>query len=80
MVLGDAVSTLIRNVCMDFEPCFKVYHLVSVHPRSIKIGQMTTFNMIFLVTLSIAQNVILGPVRCAISEWPILFRGCISGV
>ena len=29
----------IRDVCMDFEPCFKVYHLVSAYPRSIKLGQ-----------------------------------------
>jgi len=45
MVLGDAVSTL-RDVCMDFEPCFKVYNLVSVHPVGIKPGQMTTLNAI----------------------------------
>ena len=25
----------IRDVCMDFEPCFKVHNLVSVHPKSI---------------------------------------------
>ena len=24
----------IRDVCMDFEPCFKVHNLVSVHPKS----------------------------------------------
>ena len=23
----------IRDVCMDFEPCFKVHNLVSVHPK-----------------------------------------------
>ena len=26
---------------MDFEPCFKVHNLVSVHLKSIKLGQMT---------------------------------------
>ena len=41
MVLGD-----IRDVCMDFEPCFKVHNLVSVHPKSIKLGQMTSLNAI----------------------------------
>ena len=37
---GDAVSTL-GTVCMDFEQCFKFYNLVSVHPKSMKLGQMT---------------------------------------
>ena len=37
----------IRDVCMDFEPYFKVYNLVSVHPKSIILGQMTNVNMIF---------------------------------
>ena len=34
---------------MDFEPCFKVYNLVSVHPKIIRLGQMTTLNVIFHV-------------------------------
>ena len=50
MVLGDAVN--IRDVCIDFEPCFKVYNLVSVHPKSIKLGQMTSLNVIFYVVAS----------------------------
>ena len=33
----------IRDVCMDF----KVHNLVSVHPKSIKLGQMTSLNAIF---------------------------------
>ena len=37
----------IRDVCMDFEPYFKVHNLVSVHPKSIVLGQMTNLNMIF---------------------------------
>ena len=52
MFLWDAVSTLIRDVCMDFEPCFKVHNLVSVHPKS-KLGQMTSLNVIFYVVLSV---------------------------
>ena len=24
----------IRDVCMNFDPCFKVYNLVYVHPKS----------------------------------------------
>ena len=32
---------------MDIEPCFKVYNLISVYPESIKLGQMTTLNVIF---------------------------------
>ena len=43
MVLGDAVSKLETFVlCMDFEPYFKVHNLVSVHPKSIILGQMIT--------------------------------------
>ena len=37
----------IRDVCMDFEPCFKVHNLVSVHPKSIILGQMIDLDMIF---------------------------------
>ena len=32
---------------MDFEPCFKVYNLVSIRPKSMKLGQMTNLNVIF---------------------------------
>ena len=37
----------IREDCMDFEPYFKVHNLVSVHPKSIILSQMTNLNMIF---------------------------------
>ena len=47
MVLGEAV------VCMDFEPCFKVHNLVSVHPKSVILGQMTNFNMVFYMVVSV---------------------------
>ena len=47
MVLG------IRDVCMDFEPFFKVHNLVSVHPKSIILGQMINLNMIFHVVVSV---------------------------
>ena len=30
----------IRDVCMDLEPNFEVNNLVSVQPKSIKLGQM----------------------------------------
>ena len=49
MVWGDAVSKLETFACVDFEPYFKVHNLVSVHPKSIIIGQMTNLNMIFHV-------------------------------
>ena len=29
----------IRDVGMDFEPCFKVYNLVFVQPKSMKLGK-----------------------------------------
>ena len=47
----------IRDVCMDFEPYFKVHNLVSVYPRSIILGQMTNFDMIFHVVVSVYRLV-----------------------
>ena len=47
----------IRDVCMDFEPDFKVHNLVSVHPKSIILGQMTNLNVIFLVVVSVYRLV-----------------------
>ena len=47
----------IRDVCMDFEPYFKVHNLVSVHPQSIILGQMTNLNMIFHVVMSVYRLV-----------------------
>ena len=47
------VCLKIRDFCMDFEPCFKVYNLDSAHPKSIKLGQMTTLNGIYHVLVSV---------------------------
>ena len=47
----------IRDVCMDFEPYFKVNNLVSVHPKCIIIGEMTNLNMIFHVVMSVYRLV-----------------------
>ena len=47
----------IRDVCMDFEPYFKVHNLVSVHPKSIILGQVTNLNMIFHVVVSVYRLV-----------------------
>ena len=38
----------IRDVCMDFEPYFKVHNLVTVHP----LGQMTNLDMIIYAMVS----------------------------
>ena len=43
----------IRDVCMDFEPNFKVHNFVSVYHKIIKLGQMTNLNMIFHVVVSV---------------------------
>ena len=56
MILGDAVSIL-RDVCMDFEPYFKVHNLVSVNPKGIILGQMINLNMIFHVVVSVYRLV-----------------------
>ena len=42
---------------MDFEPCFKVYNLVSVHSKSIEHAQMTSLNAIFHVVASVYRLV-----------------------
>ena len=47
----------IIDVCMDFEPCFKVHNLVSVHPKSIILGQLINLNMIFHVVVSVYRLV-----------------------
>ena len=62
----------IRDVCMDFEPCFKVYNLVSIRPKSMKLGQMTNLNMIFHMVGSVYRLVtIRNSPQFPISEWPI---------
>ena len=43
----------IRDVCLDFEPYFKVNNLVSAHLKSIILGQMTNLNMIFHEVMSV---------------------------
>ena len=39
------------------EPYFKVNNLVSVHPKSIILGQMTNLNMAFHVVMSVYRLV-----------------------
>ena len=43
----------IKDVCMDFEPYFKVHNLVSVHPKSFILVQMTNLNMVFHMVVSV---------------------------
>ena len=43
----------IKDVCMDFEPYFKVHNLVSVHPKRVILGQMTNLNMVFHLVVSV---------------------------
>jgi len=38
---------------MDFEPCFKVHNLVSVYPKSIKLGPVTNLNVVLHVVGSV---------------------------
>ena len=46
-----------RDVCVDFKPYFKVHNLISVHPKTIILGQMTNVNMIFHVLVSVYRLV-----------------------
>ena len=57
MVLGRCLNIIIRHVCMDCEPCFKVHNLVSVRPKSIKLDQITSLNVIFHVVVSVYRFV-----------------------
>ena len=47
----------IRDVCMDFEPYFKVHNLVSVYLKSVILGQMANLNMIVHVMVSVYRLV-----------------------
>ena len=47
----------IRDVCMDFEPFLRVHNLVSVHPKSIELGEMTSLNAIFHEVVSVYRSV-----------------------
>ena len=47
----------IKDVCMDFEPYFKVHNLVSVHPKSVILGQMTNLNMVFHMVVPVYRLV-----------------------
>ena len=51
------INFKIRDVCMDFEPCLKVHNLASVHPKSIKLGQMTNLDKIFHMMMSVYRLV-----------------------
>ena len=42
---------------MDFEAYVKVHSLVSVHPKSIIVGQITNLDMIFYVMVSVYRFV-----------------------
>ena len=55
---------------MDFEPCFKVYNLVSIRPKSMKLGQMTNPNMIFHMVGSVYRLV---TIRNS-PQFPVEFR------
>ena len=46
-----------RGRLYGFWPCFKVHNLVSVHPKSIILGQMINLDMIFHVVVSVYRLV-----------------------
>ena len=60
----------IIDVCMDFEPCFKVYNLVSIRPKSMKLGQMISLNAIFHIMGSVYRLV---TIRNS-PQFPVEFR------
>ena len=72
----------IKDVCMDFEPYFKVHNLVSVYPKSVILGQMTNLNMVLHMVVSVYRLVKilkLAPVPWWISEQLIFDQSqCVS--
>ena len=63
----------IRDVYIDFKPCFKVYNLVSIRPKSIKLGQMTNLNVIFHMVGSVYRLV---KIRNS-PQFPVEFRNSL---
>ena len=55
---------------MDFVPCFKVYNLVSIRPKSMKLGQITNLNVIFHMVGSVYRLV---TIRNS-PQFPVEFR------
>ena len=55
---------------MDFEPCFKVYNLVSIRLKSMKLSQMTNLNVIFHMVGSVYRLV---TIRNS-PQFPVEFR------
>ena len=55
---------------MDFEPCFKVYNLVSIRPKSMKLGQMINLDVIFYMMGSVYRLV---TIRNS-PQFPVEFR------
>ena len=47
----------IRDVCRDFQANFKVHNFISIYPKSTKLGQLTSLNMIFHVVVSVYRLV-----------------------
>ena len=60
-VRGNFTVTKLINISRDYmvfyKPYFKAHNLVSVHPKSIILGQMTNLNMIFHVVVSVYRFV-----------------------
>ena len=61
---------------MDFEPCFKVYNLVSLHPKSMKLGPMTNHNVIFHMVGSIYRLVTIRNLRNGLKLIEVLVLVC----
>ena len=74
MVLGGCCLK-IKDVCMHFEPCFKVHNLVSVHLKSIILCQMINIDMIFHVVVSVYWLVKIWNS----SQFPVEFRNGLYG-
>ena len=60
----------IRDICMDFEPYLKVHNLVSLHPKSIILGQMINLDMIVHVVVSVYRLLKI----CNSPQFPAEFR------
>ena len=67
---GERRLKLIRDFCMDLEPCFKVHTLVVFQINNIKLGQITNRNVIFYMVVSIINDKICNLTRSSLPAQP----------
>ena len=77
----------IRDVCMYFKLYFKVHNLVSIHPKSITLGQMINLVIIFHLMVSVYRLVKIwnspqfpGEFRNGLFRFPLVYLSKLKSV